>query len=46
MEQIKGYLMLPRGVRHMRALGSFGRLTPFYDYKAYKTLGSNTQTLM
>ena len=29
MEQIKGYLMLPRGVRHMRALGSFGRLTPF-----------------
>ena len=29
MEQDKGYLMLPRGVQHMRALGSFGRLTPF-----------------
>ena len=28
-EQDKGYLMLPRGVQHMRALGSFGRFTLF-----------------
>ena len=29
MEQDKGYLMLPRGVQHMRALGRFGRFTLF-----------------
>ena len=26
----KGYLMLPRGVQHMRASGSFGRFTLFH----------------
>ena len=30
MEQDKGYLMLPRGVQHMRALGRFGRFTLFH----------------
>ena len=30
MELDKGYLMLPRGVQHMRASGSFGRFTLFH----------------
>ena len=30
MERDKGYLMLPRGVQHMRASGSFGRFTLFH----------------
>ena len=30
MEQDKGYLMLPPGVQHMRALGRFGRFTLFH----------------
>ena len=35
MEQDKGYLMLPRGVQHMRALGSFGRLTLFVHHLSH-----------
>ena len=35
MEQDKGYLMLPRGVQHMRALGSFGRLTIFVHHLSH-----------
>ena len=30
MEQDKRYLMLPRGVLHMSALGRFGRFTLFH----------------
>ena len=30
MEQDKRYLLLPRGVLHMSALGRFGRFTPFH----------------